>query len=143
MVRLGGVPGLVAFEVHRDNGASLAGFTWTNGAADSGGGVFGESEAAVTTNCVLTGNSAWKGGGAHGGALNTCTLAGNSAYWGGGACDATLNNCIVYYNTGQGEANYRPQCLRPRPHGLRRQPAHCQWHRGRWFLRPVCAVGRE
>ena len=42
--------------VYLANGAALVGFTLTNGAADGGGGVLGESTSAVVSNCVLTGN---------------------------------------------------------------------------------------
>ena len=97
------------------NGASLSGFTLTKGRAESGGGVYAESEADVITNCVLTGNSAGFGGGAYGGTLNNCTLTGNSfvgwgpcscAGSGGGAAGGTLNNCIVYDNRGPWSENY-------------------------------------
>ena len=44
------------------NGASLSGFTLTNGVADSGGGVLGANrQARVVSNCVLVGNSAASG----------------------------------------------------------------------------------
>jgi hypothetical protein len=79
------------------NGASLSGFTLTNGftdfysAAHNGAGVFCESVTAVVSNCVITGNrisgpidyqygaGGWAdGGGTNGGTLNNCTLTGNS-----------------------------------------------------------------
>ena len=44
-------------------GVMLAGFTLTNGVADYGGGVWCASASGVVSNCVLTGNSAWDGGG--------------------------------------------------------------------------------
>jgi hypothetical protein len=66
--------------------AALVGFTVTNGHiwADSGndsygGGIFCEP-SAILSNCVLTGNSADRGGGgAYGGTLYNCTLIGNDA----------------------------------------------------------------
>ena len=113
------------------NGAVLVGFTLTNGAtysSDYGGGLlcFG---GGVVSNCVLTGNSAYFGGGSCRGTLNNCTLTGNSAvssgggaYYstlnnctltcnsaltnGGGAFYGTLNNCIVHYNSAPTGSNY-------------------------------------
>ncbi len=83
------------------SGASLTGFTLTNGMAYSGGGVecpIGTN--AVVTNCVIVGNSApgWTvdgfGGGAYGGALYSCVLKGNTAaFGGGGAAHSMLYNC--------------------------------------------------
>ena len=98
------------------SGASLSGFTLTNGAthaghsqslsreADSaGGGVCCASETAVVTNCVLIGNCAGdSGGGASRGTLNRCTLSGNwAASFGGGASDSalTLNSCTLTGNS--------------------------------------------
>ena len=85
--------------VYLTNGASLSGFTLTNGATraeagdqltreSSGGGVWCESTNAMVSNCVLTGNSANDAAaGRIGGTLNNCTLTGNSArHGGGGAC---------------------------------------------------------
>jgi hypothetical protein len=86
------------------NNAVLAGFTLTNGSANQGGGVWCESTSAVLSNCVLTGNSAFGGGGAFDCTLNNCTLTGNSASAGGGACGSTLNNCTLTGNSAGGWA---------------------------------------
>jgi len=51
---------------------------------------------------VLTGNSAWYGGGAAYSTLNNCTLTGNSAQSGGGAAYSTLNNCTLAGNSATG-----------------------------------------
>ncbi|HZM11975.1 MAG TPA: hypothetical protein VFC15_17335, partial [Candidatus Limnocylindrales bacterium] len=61
-----------------------------------------ESQTAVVSNCVVTGNSAGLGGGAFGGTLTDCTLVGNSAQDGGGAYEATLNNCTLSGNSATG-----------------------------------------
>ena len=91
------------------DGASLSGFTLTNGFAGSGGGVSCTSTNAFLTNCVITGNSAsssfgdWGGGGANGGTLYNCTLTSNSANNGsGGAYRSTLYNCTLTNNSGGG-----------------------------------------
>ena len=87
------------------NGASLSGFTLANGGSVTiGGGVLCESQAAVVSNCVVSGNSTsstyyYVGGGAYGGTLNNCTLTGNSAHVGGGAAYCTLNNCTLTGNS--------------------------------------------
>ncbi len=84
------------------NGASLSGFTLTNGAANSGGGVWCASANACLTNCVLTGNSAGSsgyGGGAYGGTLYNCSLTGNLTYYGGGAYGCVLYNCTLSGNS--------------------------------------------
>ena len=96
------------------NGATLAGFTLTNGAtrmelSDSdaihelcGGGAWCESSEAIVSNCVIIANAAqlfWDGGGAFAGTLKDCVLAGNSAGRGGGACSNILINCLVVSNS--------------------------------------------
>jgi hypothetical protein len=99
--------------VYLTNGASLSGFTLSNGATrrrselfddlyreTSGGGVWCQSTSVVVSNCVLTDNSAgWYGGGSHQGTLINCTLTANSAQSsGGGANDAALYNCMLANN---------------------------------------------
>lgn len=108
--------------VYLTNGASLSGFTLTNGHVSAqGAGVFCESQTAVVSNCVVSANWAgqepWDehtfpaGGGAFGGTLNNCVLNGNQAVsvlrrsnpylffgTGGGAAACALNNCIVTDN---------------------------------------------
>ncbi len=69
-------------------GASLVGFTLTNGS----GGVYSDS-SGVVSNCLITGNSC----GASGATLYNCTLAGNSG-WGGGASCCRLYNCTLTAN---------------------------------------------
>jgi hypothetical protein len=81
------------------NGASLSGFTLTNGAADDGGGAWCSSPYTIISNCVIAGNSAWNhGGGVYGGVLNNCTLANNTAQQGGGAYSSGLGNCTLVGN---------------------------------------------
>ena len=78
--------------VYVANGALLSGFMLTNGYAwvtspptdeddefqiGKGGGAYCE-ESAVLTNCILTGNSAFSGGGVFGGILDNCRLIGNT-----------------------------------------------------------------
>jgi hypothetical protein len=108
------------------SGASLSGFTLTQGQADEGAGVYCESSAAVVSNCVIQDNG-WGnyfyhdnlclyGGGAYRGTLNNCILVHNSVNasalnqggggWGyanfvagGGAYESTLNNCTLSGNS--------------------------------------------
>jgi parallel beta-helix repeat protein len=96
------------------NGASLVGFTLTNGAtrmvtsdADGrGGGLYAPSGTITASNCVFTGNAAEDNGGGvyFRGSLNQCTLVGNTAGGsGGGAADinflsAFLEHCTLIDN---------------------------------------------
>jgi hypothetical protein len=86
------------------NGASLTGFTLTNGGAlgwlDEGGGVWCESDDAVVTDCILVGNaSSNDGGGAFGGTLRNCIIKNNvAADEGGGTWGSRLYNCLVIGN---------------------------------------------
>lgn len=104
--------------VYLTNGATLDGFTLTNGATlasgdvfreQSGGGVWCETNNAVLTNCWLLRNSSYNsGGGAYNGVLNNCILVGNSSLNAGGAASATLNNCTLAANSADssGGASY-------------------------------------
>ena len=92
--------------VYLGTNATLIGFTLTNGHAlassgvdCNGGGIFCEA-SAIVSNCVLTGNWAYDGGGgACGGTLYNCTLSGNSVSdGGGGARNCTLHNCVLIGN---------------------------------------------
>jgi hypothetical protein len=101
-----GITGFSAIRcVYLTNGAMLSGFTVTNGAtspSDNGGGVWCASAAGVVSNCVLTGNAAYYGGGAYSNTLINCTLSGNragSSGAGGGAAYAFLSNCLLTNNS--------------------------------------------
>ena len=72
--------------VYLTNGASLVGFTLTNGAtlgpstvygvAYGGGGVCANSTTATVSNCVIVANAAYSfGGGAHGPSLYNCIIS--------------------------------------------------------------------
>jgi hypothetical protein len=92
------------------NGATLVGFTLTNGATRvsgdashecNGGGVWCESVSAVIFNCALRDNAAYSAGGGvcYGWAIN-CTLDSNRAgSTGGGTLLCTLINCALNGNT--------------------------------------------
>jgi hypothetical protein len=88
--------------------AVLSGFTLTSGRTRagtgdwfkerSGGGVWSET-SGIVTNCVLTGNSAFGGGGgSYQGTLYNCIFTGNSADDGGGSLHGTLYNCTFTGN---------------------------------------------
>lgn len=96
--------------VYLTNGASLFGFTITNGSTVDawseppinvigGGGVYCESPSAIVSNCIVLGNAAGAGGGVYSGTLKNCGLVANtSSGYGGGASDSTLLNCWVTRN---------------------------------------------
>jgi hypothetical protein len=91
------------------NGATLSGFTLTNGATravgadntdQAGAGVWCESTSSVVSNCVLINNRSHAlAGGVYRGMLNNCLIISNSAVEvGGGAFESILNNCVVTRN---------------------------------------------
>lgn len=89
-------------------GATLAGFTLTEGAtllgggvADtSGGGIWCESKDVMVSNCVIVANSARNvGGGVCSGSLSQCQVIGNVAGDDGGGCyQSDLESCVVAGN---------------------------------------------
>ena len=87
------------------DGASVSGFTITNGeGSPNGAGVWCSSTNAFVTNCVISGNRSFGGfgGGARGCTLVDCALINNMATNGGGAYASTLINCVVSNNAGGG-----------------------------------------
>ena len=97
--------------VYLADGATLSGFTLTNGATEpgnndgvyesSGGGVECGSSYSTVTNCVLINNSAGDyGGGAAGGTFYNCQFIGNQSGYGGGVNWVTANNCLFELNSG-------------------------------------------
>jgi hypothetical protein len=100
--------------VYLTNGASLVGFTLTNGASadisgdavreQCGAGVWAEGSSAIVSNCWITGNLAHSyGGGAFGAALVNCSLFDNASdVTAGGAYQCTLLGCTLTNNSGGG-----------------------------------------
>jgi len=95
--------------VYMTNGATLMGFTLTNGASgvsgdiyqsQSGGGVWSESTNTLIADCVINRNvAAYYGGGAYSGTLTNCLIYANQvSRYGGGTAFSTLANCIVSNN---------------------------------------------
>jgi hypothetical protein len=97
--------------VYLTNGASLCGFTLTNGATHTSGlweqegygaGAWCESQSATLSNCVIVGNvAAIGGGGIYSGTLNNCSVAGNTSLFGdvgGGAFGSVLLNSALTDN---------------------------------------------
>jgi len=85
------------------SGATLSGFTLTNGATTGGdppgGGVKCGSTSSIVTNCIIIGNAAGTGGGAYSGKLINCVLSRNTSSWGGGAYNSILVNCKLTGNS--------------------------------------------
>lgn len=95
--------------IYLGDGATLAGFTITNGTSVFFGGILCADQNATVSNCLIINNiGGTYGGGAQGGTYFNCTFTGNSntnAYYnprgfGGGVDLATLNNCFLFNNSG-------------------------------------------
>ena len=90
--------------VYLANGATLSGFTLTNGsAAGNGGGVYCQSGSGTVSNCIIAGNSAsGLGGGGYLGAYINCRITGNTSFSnGGGIWGGTATNCAIIGNLAQ------------------------------------------
>jgi hypothetical protein len=84
--------------VYLGRGGNIDGFTLTNGAATSGGGVYG-ARTSIVANCTFVGNFAGSAGGGVAYAIVTnCTFMGNSAGSGGGVAYAIVTNCTFITN---------------------------------------------
>ena len=90
--------------VYLTNGATLVGFTLTNGYTTLSGSVWEEESGGVywsyITNCVIESNSATYGGGTYNGVVVRCILRGNVASnSGGGLYDGTIRGYLVAGNS--------------------------------------------
>ena len=90
------------------DGATLSGFTLTNGSTFSlepnGGGVFCRSAKATITNCIVVGNSAVQAGGGvfQGTVLSSAIQSNVAGIWGGGGYNCWLTNSDISGNRGGG-----------------------------------------
>ena len=93
--------------IYLGQGASISGFTFSGGKANGpgnspgeyGGGVFCVGWNETVSNCVISENWAYAGGGSRNGTILDCTYLGNIAGQGGGAFGGKLVNCALYGNS--------------------------------------------
>jgi len=97
--------------VYLGEGATLSGFTITNGATGPGGsdaiweswagGVNCPYNDVIVSNCIIINNSSGDaGGGAQGGTFYNCWFIGNQSGYGGGLNNGNANNCVFELNSG-------------------------------------------
>jgi hypothetical protein len=103
--------------VYLIDGASLSGFTLTNGAAQYGaGGVECASASGVVSNCLIVGNL---NAGAQSGTLYGCVIRENGSpafSWGSGAVQSRLSGCLLLnnysgYRGGGAGGSYLTNCV--------------------------------
>jgi len=89
------------------NNAVLSGFTLREGhtrtsgiiSDQNGGGAWCEDDGIIS-NCIITENSAYYGGGGiYNGTISRCTISSNSAVNGAGAYLGTFDNCLLFGNS--------------------------------------------
>jgi len=107
-----GTGSAVTFSSGEGSGSVLDGFTITNGGTNAslGGGIGCYSSSPIITNCIITGNRAYHGGGIDcesnsSPTIINCTISGNTGYVGGGifcksGSSPTITNCKISGNTG-------------------------------------------
>ena len=106
----GGGTRQIVFDGTETSACVLRGFTITHCNGPKGGGIcggfFDQGCESTISNCVITQNTAGKGGGLYhcDGAIVNCTITGNMAPGGrcGGLydCDGTITDCTITGNTG-------------------------------------------
>ena len=90
--------------VYLASGATISGFTLTNGSSSSGGGIYCQSSSAIVSNCVIAANfTSGSGGGGIYGTYISCLVIGNTATSvgtsGGGISYGYLTNTLLAANT--------------------------------------------
>ncbi len=109
----GGLGDAAARGVYLASGATLCGFTVSNGFTRSGaftsgdycgGGILCASESSLVLDCAVSGCRAYsRGGGIYQGYARDCRIENNVVLVsGGGACNASLSNCLVRANQSAG-----------------------------------------
>ena len=84
------------------NGALLSGFTLTNSATgQNGGGIYAEP-SGVVSNCVVSGATAFSGGGIYGGKVYDSTITACTGLYGGGISSCNASGCTISSNTALG-----------------------------------------
>ncbi|MBI5116956.1 hypothetical protein HZA56_10835 [Candidatus Poribacteria bacterium] len=95
------------FHSAEGSGSIVNGFTITNGFTDYGGGIYPYYSSPTITNCVVSGNTAYVGGGillaGSSATIRNCLITNNVATYGGGVyfslSSAFLKNCTISGNS--------------------------------------------